>query len=467
MGKRKERRIERLLEEQENKEEEEVGVEEEVEEETTKGFFACYLLCSLCPRFKGQTYIGFTVNPRRRIRQHNGELRSGAWRTKSKRPWEMILCIYGFPTNIIALQFEWAWQHPRESLAVRNAAASLKSLSGIVGKIKLAYTMLTLPPWQRLNLTVNFFSTKYMNNANGCKSLPKQMKVQFGPMDELPCYTDGSQIFDEMDDQDDEDEYSKNGTNDRHLQGTLKKSDHHHSRLEAVNDALKVIEKESDRQPGEQFTLGVEDKSNEPLSLLGEDSFEEEFTLRGYDHRLPYHVDDSPLITSSRSTCLVNIEEIVEDRLADTTTSREHQLSSNHGYLHSPELSCRETNELLAGADDCDGLHYPLVDLPVKTSLSSDCGLVKTVQDQDSSQLNQETYNLEVLSPKQCSKIPSVTDINRPLSGKSLLASPEVIDISTPTSSYMISSFRRKKRRNNWISQKIIDLTNSPDFVQL
>jgi structure-specific endonuclease subunit SLX1 len=26
-----------------------------------KGFFACYLLVSLCPRHKGQTYIGFAL----------------------------------------------------------------------------------------------------------------------------------------------------------------------------------------------------------------------------------------------------------------------------------------------------------------------------------------------------------------------------------------------------------------------
>ncbi|KAK9128154.1 hypothetical protein Syun_016951 [Stephania yunnanensis] len=96
---------------------------EEEGEEAAKGFFACYLLCSLSPRFKGHTYIGFTVNPRRRIRQHNGEITSGAWRTKRKRPWEMVLCVYGFPTNVYALQFEWAWQHPKESLCLRQAAA--------------------------------------------------------------------------------------------------------------------------------------------------------------------------------------------------------------------------------------------------------------------------------------------------------------------------------------------------------
>lgn len=105
----------------------------------------------------------------------------------------MVLCIYGFPTNVSALQFEWAWQHPIESLAVRSAAATFKSLSGVANKVKLAYTMLTLPAWCSLNITVNYFSTKYMKNAAGCPSLPEHMKVQVSPIDELPCYSEGDQ----------------------------------------------------------------------------------------------------------------------------------------------------------------------------------------------------------------------------------------------------------------------------------
>ncbi|XP_028768877.1 structure-specific endonuclease subunit slx1 isoform X1 [Neltuma alba] len=178
-----------------------------IEEQNTvsdeaKGFFACYLLVSLNPRFKGHTYIGFTVNPRRRIRQHNGEIGCGAWRTKRRRPWEMVLCIYGFPTNVSALQFEWAWQHPVESLAVRKAAATFKSLSGIANKVKLAYTMLTLPSWQSLNMTVNFFSTKYTKHSAGCPSLPEHMKVHIRPMDELPCYTERIKGLSENEDDD-------------------------------------------------------------------------------------------------------------------------------------------------------------------------------------------------------------------------------------------------------------------------
>lgn len=163
--------------------------QQEEGEKGGNGFFACYLLTSLSPRHKGHTYIGFTVNPRRRIRQHNGEIGCGAWRTKTKRPWEMVLCIYGFPTNVAALQFEWAWQHPVESLAVRKAAVEFKSLNGLANKIKLAYTMLTLPSWRSLNLMVNFFSSKYTKHYAGCPSLPIQMKVQVHSMDELPCYT--------------------------------------------------------------------------------------------------------------------------------------------------------------------------------------------------------------------------------------------------------------------------------------
>ncbi|XP_048535561.1 uncharacterized protein LOC125514291 [Triticum urartu] len=171
------------------------------------GFFCCYLLRSLCPRSKSRTYIGFTVNPRRRIRQHNGELRCGAWRTKRGRPWEMMLCIYGFPTNVAALQFEWAWQHPTESLAVRKAAAEFKSLGGIGNKVKLAYTMLNLPSWENLNLTVNFFSTKNTKFTAGCPPLPCHMKTVVSPMEDLPCYVEGLSSEDDiMEPREDEEE---------------------------------------------------------------------------------------------------------------------------------------------------------------------------------------------------------------------------------------------------------------------
>ncbi|CAN6253229.1 unnamed protein product [Urochloa humidicola] len=43
----------------------------------------------------------------------------------------MVLCIYGLPSNVTALQFEWAWQHPKESFAVRKADAEFKSFGGI------------------------------------------------------------------------------------------------------------------------------------------------------------------------------------------------------------------------------------------------------------------------------------------------------------------------------------------------
>ncbi|XP_020423182.1 uncharacterized protein LOC109950048 [Prunus persica] len=85
--------------------------------------------------------------------------------------------------------FEWAWQHPTVSKAVRQAAASFKSLGGLVRKIKLAYTILTPPPWQSLKITVNFFSTQYTKHSAGCPPLPEQMKVKVCSMDELPSCT--------------------------------------------------------------------------------------------------------------------------------------------------------------------------------------------------------------------------------------------------------------------------------------
>ena len=91
----------------------------------TKKFFGCYLIGSLNPAMKGRSYVGFTVNPARRLQQHNGVLAAGAKYTKRLRPCEMILIVHGFPSKVQALQFEWAWQKPRLSRAVREAGRHL------------------------------------------------------------------------------------------------------------------------------------------------------------------------------------------------------------------------------------------------------------------------------------------------------------------------------------------------------
>ena len=43
------------------------GQEAEIE-----NFYGVYLLVSQNPRYKGRTYVGFTVDPIRRLKQHNG-----------------------------------------------------------------------------------------------------------------------------------------------------------------------------------------------------------------------------------------------------------------------------------------------------------------------------------------------------------------------------------------------------------
>ncbi len=53
-------------------------------------FYGCYLLVSQSQekKCKGKTYIGFTVDPNRRLKQHNGgHHKGGARKTSGKGPW--------------------------------------------------------------------------------------------------------------------------------------------------------------------------------------------------------------------------------------------------------------------------------------------------------------------------------------------------------------------------------------------
>lgn len=57
-----------------------------------------------------KTYVGATVNPERRLRQHNGEICGGARATKG-RTWVRRFLVGGFADERAALRFEWRWKY--------------------------------------------------------------------------------------------------------------------------------------------------------------------------------------------------------------------------------------------------------------------------------------------------------------------------------------------------------------------
>lgn len=67
-----------------------------------------------------KSYIGYTVDLHRRIRQHRGEIKGGAKYTTSwpnRDRTKVIMYIRGFPTHKLALSYEWhAKRRPKKSL---------------------------------------------------------------------------------------------------------------------------------------------------------------------------------------------------------------------------------------------------------------------------------------------------------------------------------------------------------------
>ena len=64
-----------------------------------------------------RTYVGATVNPDRRLRQHNGEISGGARATKG-RAWRRVFLIGGFADERDALRFEWRWKWLTRTLGI-------------------------------------------------------------------------------------------------------------------------------------------------------------------------------------------------------------------------------------------------------------------------------------------------------------------------------------------------------------
>ncbi|KAH9258668.1 hypothetical protein BASA81_003170 [Batrachochytrium salamandrivorans] len=85
---------------------------------------SCFSVYLLTPRttegFLCKSYVGFTTNLSRRLRQHNREIKGGAKKTSRHEDWEFVCHVTGFPSQTAALQFEWMWQHPLQSKLSRQ-----------------------------------------------------------------------------------------------------------------------------------------------------------------------------------------------------------------------------------------------------------------------------------------------------------------------------------------------------------
>jgi predicted GIY-YIG superfamily endonuclease len=115
--------------------------------------FYVYLLVST----EKSTYVGATVDLNRRLRQHNKEIKGGAFATRVKvsngELWERAIHVSGFPNWQAALQFEWRWKQLSRKLPKKmyplerriNALKTLLSLDKPTSK-SLSYSDWENPP---------------------------------------------------------------------------------------------------------------------------------------------------------------------------------------------------------------------------------------------------------------------------------------------------------------------------------
>lgn len=156
--------------------------------EEIENFFGVYLLVNNNenPKFNGRCYVGFTVNPNRRINQHNrGKDYGGAnYTSRVPGPWTMVLIVHNFPDNISALRFEWAWQEPKASRRLKTIQSIQRkkpSESHFTYHFRILTEMIQIGPWNRLPLKVRWLEQSFCTQfPSGL--LPQHMKIVHGPI---------------------------------------------------------------------------------------------------------------------------------------------------------------------------------------------------------------------------------------------------------------------------------------------
>ena len=88
-------------------------------------------------RSEKDTYIGYSMDPERRLRQHNREIAGGAEGTMHGGPWRIVKRVRGFRTKSEALSCETALQQPRGKAAFRGCAPRDADESALTWRTRL------------------------------------------------------------------------------------------------------------------------------------------------------------------------------------------------------------------------------------------------------------------------------------------------------------------------------------------
>lgn len=352
-----------------------------------------------------------------------------------------------------------SWQrcHILRFLIFSNIIYLLFLISNVMRTKQVLYILLSC--MFSMNLTVSFFSTKYMKHAAGCPSLPYQMKLHYCPMDDLPCYggSDHPYGYDYEDDNNSNDNEECASYSNERLEGSVGDS------LQSDNISCAVQRSTDKILLGERLVIGDQLVSDESSSIRS--------TLKEHTqplHQLPFDVSGLTMNTlNEMSRCCEEI--LIEDDKRSFPVLEEH--------IHIAHAS---EKDLRTGLDE----NLPLGHMP-PASTGND--LDEQFQQKGSSIREQSSIvNLQSSVAENTAKKDSVTCIiiddntedpcgptkvqsplrfvntDRPYSNEGI----EIIELCTPSPKFRVTVGSKKKRAISDFPD-FIDLTGSPSFVQL
>lgn len=133
----------------------------------SKPSYVYLLVCS-----DNSTYVGATIDLDHRLRQHNKEIKGGAYATSAKvqkgEIWTRACHVSGFPTWQSALQFEWRWKQLSRKISskkfpLERRMEALKELLSLDKSTSMAMPFNNWPSPPEVHLEIEEVKKHYKN----------------------------------------------------------------------------------------------------------------------------------------------------------------------------------------------------------------------------------------------------------------------------------------------------------------